>query len=270
MLQKRVLFILFILVVPFSMISSLGGFSEAYFDSQEQSEVYIIEQKATDFTVKDVDSGSSSDLSDFRGKVVLLDLFATWCPPCKVALPYLREIYTEYSANDVQIISIDIDNTESQSLVSQFRKDEGMNWIVSLDTDGSIFNVYGTDTIPTFYIIDQQGEIQWSDTGFSAEETWPAMENRIKNLVDNYSGNNQGPTTTSRVFIIIAEVIAGITGVIGIVYFTNRIRSTLAIKKCMNCKLDARSKCSKCGAFICSNCSVNGCPKCGSRQFVRL
>lgn len=252
------------------MISILGGFSEAYFGSQENSVVNNIEQQSTDFIVQDVDSGSSSHLQDFRGKVVVLDLFATWCAPCKVAIPYLREIYTEYSNNDVQIISIDIDFSESQSLVSQFRKDEGMDWIVSLDSDGSINSAYGTDTIPTFYIIDQQGEIRWSDTGFSVEETWPEMDNRIKNLVDNYSGNNQGSTTTSRVFIIIAEVIAGITGVIGVVYFTNRIRSTLAIKKCMNCKLDARSKCSKCGAFICSNCSVNGCPKCGSRQFVRL
>jgi thiol-disulfide isomerase/thioredoxin len=252
------------------MISSLGGFSEAYFDSQEQSEVHIFEQQATDLLVQDVDSGSSSYLSDYRGKVVVLDLFATWCPPCKEALPYLREIYTENSNNDVQIISIDIDNTESQSVVSQFREDENMDWLVSLDSDGSINSVYGTATIPTFYIIDQEGKIQWSDSGFSADTTWPEMESKIKNLVDGYSGNNQGSTTTSRVLIIIAVVIAVITGVIGVIYFTNRIRSTLAIKKCMNCKLDARSKCSKCGAFICSNCSVNGCPKCGSRQFVRL
>ncbi|MCG3221672.1 MAG: TlpA family protein disulfide reductase, partial [Candidatus Heimdallarchaeota archaeon] len=245
MLQKGTLLIFFLLLVPFSITSFIGDFSEAYYNSEEQSKTNVIEQQAPDFTVQDVDSGSSSYLSDFRGRVVVLDLFATWCTPCKVALPYLREIYTEYSDNIVQIISIDIDNSESQSLVSQFRKDENMDWIVSLDPGGSINSAYGTETIPTFYIIDQQGEIQWSATGFSAEETWPEMERRIKNLVDGNSGNNQGSTTISRTLIIIAEILAGITGVIGIVYFTNRIRSTLAIKKCINCNLDARSKCSK-------------------------
>ena len=256
------------IAVPFELV-----FSEAY--SIPSSQKDFIEQTATDFTVQDVDSGDTYYLSDFRGRVVVLDLFATWCGPCKIALPYLREIYATYSDNVVQIISIAIDTSESQSVISQFRDDENMDWIVSLDPGSAINLEYGTGTIPTFYIIDQEGELHWSQSGFSEEETWPVMENRIKNLVeDNPSNNggvnNPGSSTVSKVFIILAEVTLGIAGVVGIIYAVRYVRKRLAVKKCISCNLQATSKCSKCGSFICTNCSARGCSNCGSRQFIRL
>ncbi|NPD89344.1 MAG: hypothetical protein HGN29_11515 [Asgard group archaeon] len=73
-----------------------------------------------------------------------------------------------------------------------------------------------------------------------------------------------------RIFIIIAEVMAGIAGVGGAVYILYRVRNRLSMKKCINCSKQANSKCSKCGSFFCSECSVKGCSNCGSRQFIRL
>jgi len=275
MFQKRTLFILTIIMLPISFGYLSVFSSEAFINEENHPNKDKLVQTATDFQVQDVDSGATNYLSDFRGRVVVLDLFATWCPPCKIALPYLRQIYDTYSNTVVQIISIDIDNSESQSLVSQFREDENMDWIVSLDPDGSINTAYGTETIPTFYIIDQSGNIQWSDSGFSEDITWPAMENRIKNLVDSPAtdgnpGNNQGSTGITRGLIIFAEVALGIIGAVGLIYLVMRVRKTLAIKKCISCNSQATIKCAKCGTFICSNCSGNGCTNCKSRQFVRL
>jgi thiol-disulfide isomerase/thioredoxin len=275
MLQRHVILLLSFVVLPMLLISFAGNLSEASYLLDEELNSSIIQQTATNFIVQDVDSGSSYYLSDFRGRVVVLDLFATWCPPCKVALPYLRQIYDTYSDNVVQIISIDIDNSESQSLVSKFREDENMDWIVSLDPDGTINAAYGTETIPTFYIIDQQGEIKWSDSGFSEDITWPAMESRIKNLVDgsngsNNPGSNNSGTGITRGLVILAEVAGGIVGVIGVVYIAYKVRGKISVKKCLSCSTQATSKCAKCGTFICSNCSGNGCPNCKSRQFVRL
>jgi thiol-disulfide isomerase/thioredoxin len=121
--------------------------------------MYIFKELATNFAVTDVDSGISYTLSSFLGKVVVLDLFATWCSPCAVALPYLRQLHLKYKSELFQIISIDTDNRETQAQVSQFRQDSEMDWIVSLDPDGVIDNAYGTGSIPSFYIIDQKREI---------------------------------------------------------------------------------------------------------------
>ncbi len=68
--------------------------------------MYIFKELATNFAVTDVDSGISYTLSSFLGKVVVLDLFATWCSPCAVALPYLRQLHLKYKSELFQIISI--------------------------------------------------------------------------------------------------------------------------------------------------------------------
>lgn len=73
-----------------------------------------------------------------------------------------------------------------------------------------------------------------------------------------------------KIFIIIAEVLAGIAGVAAAVYILYRVRKRLAMKSCSSCEKTAGSKCSKCGKFYCSECSAKGCSECGSRQFVRL
>lgn len=234
--------------------------------SSLQARSNIIKQTAADFTIQDVDSGSTYHLSDFWGKVVVLDFFATWCGPCQVSLPYLREIYSKYSEEKVQIISIDTDYTEDLATVSQFRDDENMEWIVGMDTDGSISSVYVEQSIPVFYIIDQNGNIEWSATGFDPNETWPEMESTIKTLLRS----TQGSSIVSRVFIIILEVIAGLAATAAVIFGVYKIRIRLGVKNCIKCKGVANSTCSKCNSFVCSNCSINGCPNCGSKKFVRL
>lgn len=74
----------------------------------------------------------------------------------------------------------------------------------------------------------------------------------------------------AKIFVIIAEVLAGIVGVAAAIFILYKLRKRLAIKACLSCGKNANSKCSKCGKFYCSECSVKGCSDCGSRQFVRL
>ena len=258
MTVKRTQFILSLLLIPLFASSLNGSISQAKMD--------IIKQVAADFSIQDVDSGSTYSLSDFWGKVVVLDFFATWCTPCQVSLPYLKEIYSDYSEDKVQIISIDIDNSESIASVSQFREDENMDWIVGIDTDGSISSDYVETSIPVFYIIDKQGNIEWSETGFDPNETWPVMESTIKNLLKD----TQGTSVVAKVFLIILEVSAGLAAAVAVIFAVYKLRNRLGIKKCIKCNGTANVTCSKCSAFICSNCSVNGCPNCGSKKFIRL
>ncbi|MHA1667608.1 MAG: redoxin family protein [Candidatus Heimdallarchaeaceae archaeon] len=269
MFQRKNLLIFLILMLQLLSFPLYENSATDFQLLQNELKRPIITQQATDFLVKDVDSGITYTLSEFQGKVVILDLFATWCPPCKVSIPYLREVYAKYSQDVLQIISVDTDSSETQNAVSQFRKNESMDWIVSLDSEGFITIVYGTGSIPTFYIIDKQGNIQWSDSGFSNEETKPEMEHIIENLLQDKPANNK-PNTSSNVFFIILEVSIGIIISIGVIYVFYKLKKKLGTKKCQTCKNNATAKCAKCGAYTCANCSSNGCVICGSRKFIRL
>jgi thiol-disulfide isomerase/thioredoxin len=264
--QLKYLLAFSLIIIPLLTIPINGNYSEISVDSEKQSKTSIIKQAAIDFSIQDVNSGTSYSLSDFWGKIVVLDMFATWCGPCQISLPYLREIYSEYSEEKVQIISIAVDPSESLATISQFRDDENMDWIVGKDLDGSIASDYRVSSIPVFYVIDQNGEVEWSDSGFTADETWPIIESTIKNLVRNA----QETPIVARVFIIILEVVAGLGAAAGIIFAIYKIRKRLGVKNCLNCNAVANSKCSKCSTLICSNCSINGCPNCGSTKFVRL
>ena len=89
----------------------------------------------------------------------------------------------------------------------------------------------------------------------------------VRIVVDSTPGSN---VDVGRIFIIIAEVLAGVIGVAGAVYILYKLRTRLSTKNCAGCSQQANSKCSKCGHFYCSECSVKGCSNCGSRQFIRL
>ncbi len=270
MLHRRVLLLMIVLIIPLSVMPLTGISSEANTSPEIITETTFVQQ-APEISVQDVDSGLIYSLSDFLGKIVILDLFATWCPPCQLSLPYLREVYSSYSLSDLQIISVDIDTAESQAVVSQFRQDEGMSWIVSLDPGNTILGIYGTGSIPTFYIIDQEGTVQWSDTGFTNEITKPAMEDTIKGLLEeNPTNGNPGPSPTSKVFFIILEIVAGLAVAIAAVFGVYKLRQRVGIKNCPTCGSLASSKCAKCGILTCANCSGRGCKNCGSRQFIRL
>ncbi len=268
--RKKTLLLLPIILVTLIFSSYNFSLVESYSENTIQPETHQIKEIASDFTITDVDTSITYSLNDLIGQVVVLDLFATWCPPCGVALPYLRELYLRYSEDVVRIISIDVDSSESQSLVSQFRHDNNMDWIVGRDTDGSISAIYGSGSIPTFYIIDQQGNIHWSDSGFTVEETWPTMSSKIATLVENSENPSQTMSPTTRVLLIILEVVGGLGAAVALVYGLYKLRARLAQKKCLSCKSIANSKCSNCGSYICSNCSSQGCPNCGSKKFIRL
>ncbi|MCG3221423.1 MAG: hypothetical protein H7641_08590, partial [Candidatus Heimdallarchaeota archaeon] len=89
----------------------------------------------------------------------------------------------------------------------------------------------------------------------------------VRIVVDSTPGSN---VDIGRIFVIIAEVLAGVVGVAGAVYVLYKLRTRLLTKSCAGCSQQANSKCSKCGHFYCSECSVKGCSNCGSRQFIRL
>jgi len=120
--------------------------------------------------------------------MVFLDLFATWCGPCEVSLVYIKELNEMYPSHILQIMSIDVDNSETDQQVSDFRDSHNMNWIVGIDYDESIDNDYGTGSIPTFYLIDSNGKVVWSHIGSDISV------NEISGIISNYFEDTEAPT----------------------------------------------------------------------------
>jgi len=117
---------------------------------------------APDFTLLDINNNKVS-LSDFRGKVVVLNFWATWCPPCKAEIPDFIEVFSIYKDKDVQFLGISDDNVSS---IKKFAGDYGINYTILLD--GSIDSVmpdWGISSLPTTVVINGDGKITFAIVG---------------------------------------------------------------------------------------------------------
>lgn len=117
---------------------------------------------APDFALKDM-SGNLVRLSDFKGKVVLIEFWATWCPPCKMAIPELNELQARHAGSNLVILGISID--ESREIVQDFMEDNEISYTVLFD-DQNLVEKYGVYTIPTALVIDPQGNIVEHHLGY--------------------------------------------------------------------------------------------------------
>ncbi len=126
------------------------------------------EDVAPDFELESLE-GEVARLSDFRGKVVLLDFWATWCGPCKVQMKNLKEL--RYLVNEDEVIIISIDVGEGKGVVQEFVTEEEVDWLVLLDPKGSTAKSYRIRAIPTLFIIDKEGLIKEKYVGITSVET---------------------------------------------------------------------------------------------------
>lgn len=119
---------------------------------------------APDFTLPCVD-GKTITLSQLRGKVVLLDFWATWCAPCRSAIPHLNGLYKAYQTRGLEIIGVSLD-TGSRERVRRFAISMGIHYPIII-ADDEVLKNYGISPIPTTYLIDREGYISSKWVGFS-------------------------------------------------------------------------------------------------------
>jgi cytochrome c biogenesis protein CcmG/thiol:disulfide interchange protein DsbE len=120
------------------------------------------EATGTAFALKDL-KGNTVRLSDLKGKVVMVEFWATWCPPCRMAVPELEDIYARYKDRGFALVAISMDTSEER--VAEFVKEEGINYTVVMD-DGDVSSRYGVISIPVAFILDKEGNIVSKHMGF--------------------------------------------------------------------------------------------------------
>lgn len=127
-----------------------------------------VDDDAPAFSVE-MTSGETITLESLRGKVVLLNFWATWCPPCQKELTRVqKDIIDRYQGRD--FVFIPISRGEERSTVESFLESNGYTFPVGLDTDQSIYNSYATEYIPRNYLINRHGVVVEATVGYEAEE----------------------------------------------------------------------------------------------------
>jgi thiol-disulfide isomerase/thioredoxin len=133
---------------------------------------------APDFTLPKVGGGSGT-LSNYRGKVVLLDFMATWCGPCVTELEHLKEVDSAYSS-DVVIFSIDVDQNEGDALLTSFGAEHGITWPILMDTGGiSQTSGYSASSIPTLVVVNKDGYIRERYVGVTQASVLESIINTL-------------------------------------------------------------------------------------------
>ena len=112
--------------------------------------------------------GKAVSLSDLRGKVVVLDFWATWCGPCGRALPMLENVAEYFADKPVAIMGVNLDRGGTDG-VAKFVQKNGLTFPQALDSDGSISNRYVVNVIPTSFVIDQEGIVRHVHIGFDPQ-----------------------------------------------------------------------------------------------------
>ncbi|MBU4314487.1 MAG: TlpA family protein disulfide reductase [Actinobacteria bacterium] len=126
-----------------------------------------------DFTLMDLD-GNEISLSDFNRKVLILNFWATWCPPCREEIPDFVEVYNEYESKDVQFIGV---SNEDISTLKSFVEDYDISYPILID-DANIMGKWGISAIPTTFVFDKNGQIIFKNVGMMTGE-------QLKNIIED-------------------------------------------------------------------------------------
>jgi peroxiredoxin len=149
--MKRTVFLLLI-VILLPVLSYADNHD--YFSAVGVTRVDPIE--APDFTLESL-NGNNTSLSDFRGKVVFLNFWATWCGPCRTEVKDIDKLYEALKDEDFTVMAVDIQ--EKEKSVTSFMSKFDVDFPVYLDRTGSVSSQYGVTGIPTTYIVDPEGKV---------------------------------------------------------------------------------------------------------------
>lgn len=140
---------------------------------------------AYDFSLTD-QYGNIHTLSDYKGKTIFLNFFATWCGPCKMEMPHIEELYNKHNLNNDDVVILAVSNPGGREKdmdgVKQFLKDQGYTFPVLFDESGDVFSKYNIMSLPTTFMINKDGKVYGYVSGSLSKDQ---MESIIKQTQEN-------------------------------------------------------------------------------------
>ena len=178
-LKKRNVSLAIVISVIIVIIALTGIYASTLSDQPSENNNSNIDE-GDDFAFTAL-NGSKMHLRDYRGKIVILDMWATWCQPCQYQMIELEKTYENYSRDELEILSINIDDRETfqqvEDFIDQFAQyGYELNWVFGMEDD-NLDKYMPSGSIPTMCIFDQKGNLYFSHSGFSPysdiPEGWP-------------------------------------------------------------------------------------------------
>lgn len=126
-------------------------------------------------------SGKTIDVASYRGRVLLLDVWASWCGPCKQELPVLNDMARRLKGEGIEILAVSVD--QERANVEKFLRAQGGRWSLTVahDPRGEIAELLQPDKMPTSYVVDRAGIVRYVNAGFLPEDA-PAIERRLRDV----------------------------------------------------------------------------------------
>ena len=151
---KKIILVVFI-IIAVAVVILLQG-KDSFFTSYKPR--VKVGLPAPNFTFPGLD-GKKISLTDFKGKVVFLNIWATWCPPCREEMPSMEKLYQELKGSDFEILAVSVDALGAAA-VAPFMKEYKLSFPALLDPEGTIKNLYGTTGVPESFVIGKEGIIE--------------------------------------------------------------------------------------------------------------
>lgn len=121
-------------------------------------------QRAPKFSLSAVDGSGKVDLSSYKGKVVYLDFWASWCPPCRKAMPEIEKLRKSYSPDEFVVVAVNVDSSlkKAQKVLAK----TPVGYVSGSDPQGLLPKRYEVKTMPTSYLLDRNGVVRYVHEGF--------------------------------------------------------------------------------------------------------
>ncbi len=128
--------------------------------------------------------GGTASIADYRGQVVLLNVWATWCAPCRQEIPYLQSLHDAHATQGLAIIGVSVDAAGAEGTIREFRTDFGMTYPIWLDPEEKVQTTFLALGVPATYLIDREGTLRWKHLG-TVRATDTTFTNALREALDD-------------------------------------------------------------------------------------